>query len=311
MHCESASQDPSNSCSMQLQAYAASVDALDVFRAALAVMAIAWALRSNVGTKTEGGELAAAAPATMDQRAYEEASEEDATCGKPGCLRCTASKDARPESGVAYQKPTVHHLKGLRAKPVWHLNEPARELPAWLRELEAGAATVLAEAAALPEEMWSNTALVRDRASWSAAFFINQGVPCSALMAAAPATWSLVSAGLDGVGLSVMDGCSFGNVFLSRIEGGGGGEAILPHCGATNARLRCQLPLCQPEGAGFVVAGVSHAPAAQRIFVFDDSFLHTVTFAEGAPVRITLIVDVWHPDSTQKHRAELRRAYQP
>lgn len=73
------------------------------------------------------------------------------------------------------------------------------------------------------------------------------------------------------------------------------GTHVKPHCGTTNAKLRCHLPLRVPEGCRMRVGSEVRHWAEGRLLVFDDSFEHEVwTAGDGA--RVVLVFDVYHPD---------------
>ena len=73
------------------------------------------------------------------------------------------------------------------------------------------------------------------------------------------------------------------------------GTHINPHCGTTNAKLRCHLPLQVPEGCRMRVGNEIRQWTEGQILVFDDSFEHEIWTAGDRP-RILLVFDVYHPD---------------
>ncbi|MBW4678315.1 MAG: aspartyl/asparaginyl beta-hydroxylase domain-containing protein [Desmonostoc geniculatum HA4340-LM1] len=72
---------------------------------------------------------------------------------------------------------------------------------------------------------------------------------------------------------------------------------IEPHCGPTNARIKCHLGLKIPLGCSIRVGDETRTWEEGKCFVFDDSFEHEVRI-NATSSRIALIVDVWHPELT-------------
>jgi aspartyl/asparaginyl beta-hydroxylase (cupin superfamily) len=73
---------------------------------------------------------------------------------------------------------------------------------------------------------------------------------------------------------------------------------IAPHCGVTNAKLRCHVPLQLTPGASSIrVDDQIHVWKQGEVFVFDDSYEHEVWNPSGEK-RVILIFDIYHPDLT-------------
>jgi Aspartyl/Asparaginyl beta-hydroxylase len=126
----------------------------------------------------------------------------------------------------------------------------------------------------------------------------------------------------------LMDQCLFGNVMISRIYPG---TIIEPHCGPTNVRHRLQLALEIPsDGTQKLSLLVGRAEqiawnCLDHVFVFDDSFVHSVDYPRidnGIQVgtdstvipdrtRTVLIIDLWHPDLSSMERSLLQKLYPP
>jgi len=139
----------------------------------------------------------------------------------------------------------------------------------------------------------------------------------------------------------LLENCLFGNVYISRIYPG---TNIEPHCGPTNIRHRLQFLLKMPSSLAsssslsnrnnngscnstlFLSVGDKKISwdLQNDIFVFDDSFLHSVTYLdemkgktdfvdsiEAEQARIVLIMDLWHPDLQDMERTLLRQLYPP
>jgi aspartate beta-hydroxylase len=73
---------------------------------------------------------------------------------------------------------------------------------------------------------------------------------------------------------------------------------IAPHCGTTNAKLRCQLPLRVPRDCKLKVGDYELEQEEGVCLVFDDSFLHAAWNESDEP-RFVLIFDFFHPDLTR------------
>nr|ACG60751.1 alpha-ketoglutarate-dependent hydroxylase [Streptomyces pilosus] len=82
-----------------------------------------------------------------------------------------------------------------------------------------------------------------------------------------------------------------GVVTLSRLQPG---SHIVPHCGASNARLRVHLGLHVPQGPRMRVGDRTLHWREGSCLVFDDSFEHEVWHTGDTP-RVVLLMDVWHP----------------
>lgn len=145
----------------------------------------------------------------------------------------------------------------------------------------------------------------------------------------------------------LLNNCLFGNAFISKIYPG---TSIEPHCGPTNIRHRLQFLLKLPHvhpSAGERDAdqkpklslSVGHENSIfwnmeNDTFVFDDSFVHSVTYPDEEPgtdgritgiensgkgnlpkkdslARMVLIVDLWHPGLQDVEMKLLRDLYPP
>eukprot|EP00536_Pseudo-nitzschia_multiseries_P007652 jgi/Psemu1/305101/fgenesh1_kg.182_\ len=157
----------------------------------------------------------------------------------------------------------------------------------------------------------------------------------------------------------LLNNCLFGNIFVSKIYPG---TNIEPHCGPTNVRHRLQFLLKLPETLMSSTSPVSDRNDNCRFecnetptlslsvglkeeifwdmnsdtFVFDDSFVHSVTYrdqeeklvdqtvayvedkSESKDVRTrkdlartVLIVDLWHPNLQEMEKIILQQAYPP
>jgi Aspartyl/Asparaginyl beta-hydroxylase len=155
---------------------------------------------------------------------------------------------------------------------------------------------------------------------------LNQGIWNKELMwgDTTTAAWKEVHSLLQHVP-GLMDQCLFGNVVISRIHPG---TMIEPHCGPTNARHRLQLVLEVPSSSSSLQNNTNMSllvgPEEQinwnspdDVFVFDDSFVHSVRFLKACNAtiakntRTVLIVDLWHPQLSATERSLLQQLYPP
>ena len=85
----------------------------------------------------------------------------------------------------------------------------------------------------------------------------------------------------------------------------GGGAHLKPHCGSTNCRLTCHLPLLVPPGCSIRVGNEERPYREGECMIFDDSFEHEV-WHRGDPgaTRVVLLVRFWHPDIPPNRYAE-------
>ena len=84
-----------------------------------------------------------------------------------------------------------------------------------------------------------------------------------------------------------------------------GAEVSLGH-GPTNTRLRCQLGLEVPDGAGLEIAGEARRWRDGEWIAWDDSFPYRAWNRSDRPL-VLLSVDVWHPgiDDREAHALDV------
>ncbi len=76
---------------------------------------------------------------------------------------------------------------------------------------------------------------------------------------------------------------------------------IEPHCGPSNAKLRCHLGLQIPENCAIRVEKETRCWTEGKCIVFDDSFEHEVWNWSEEP-RYIFLFDVHHPELTREER---------
>ena len=84
------------------------------------------------------------------------------------------------------------------------------------------------------------------------------------------------------------------------------GTHIAPHCGPTNAKLRCHLGLEVPDGCRIRVSDETRMWVAGKCLIFDDSFEHEV-WNMGSSPRYIFMVDVHHPDLILREQQWIER----
>ena len=124
--------------------------------------------------------------------------------------------------------------------------------------------------------------------------------------------------------------CGFGSIYLSKLKQN---TKVVEHCGPTNVRLRCHLPLVVPKNTSgsYLKVGEHCVTWEEGIpILFDDSFVHSAVHVgsndrSGSSSdssstssneqydgdRIVLIVDLWHPALSESDRTALGVLYPP
>lgn len=203
-----------------------------------------------------------------------------------------------------------------------------------VRKLERAAASIVAELVAA--ERVSSVPFAPFDASvhspggeWSAVYLWRNGERQEATCASFPMTTAALESLQDGAfgggghgGSAGRPSCAFGSAYFSRLAPG---TTLTPHCGPCNARLRCHLPLRVPPATSIgaaacelVVAGRRMTWTEREAMLFDDSFEHSAAYrlppgaeASGAPARVVLVVDLWHPEVNAVDRRVLSALYPP
>lgn len=118
-----------------------------------------------------------------------------------------------------------------------------------------------------------------------------------------------------------MGGCGFGSLYFSKLKQN---TKVVEHCGPTNVRLRCHLPLVVPNkttsGSYLKIGEHSVSWEEGKPILFDDSFLHSAVYvgsdSDGSTSsgqysgdRIVLIADFWHPSLSISDRTALGVLY--
>jgi len=161
----------------------------------------------------------------------------------------------------------------------------------------------------------------QEQAEWSSIYLYRQGVKqvetCEKYF---PITTNI----LETMCPHRMGGCGFGSVYFSKLKKN---TKVVEHCGPTNVRLRCHLPLTVPSKTSGSYLRVGERCVSWEEgdpILFDDSFLHSAIYAgcddsgdstrsriDPSGDRIVLIVDFWHPSLSAADRTALGVLYPP
>lgn len=194
-------------------------------------------------------------------------------------------------------------LEGLRAQPVWLRGGPGTDAPpelAWVRRLEENVTLLRDELDALRtsggfQPYRSPSArnvdgfeTATDSGSWNVFYLELHNMDFAKNRERCPRTCAL----LESLPRA------YGHAFFSAASPS---THITPHHGPTNKKLRCHLPIFCPEtGCRLRVADQTIQLVEGEAIVFDDSFLHEAWNDHPTTPRIVLVVDIWHPDLSDK-----------
>jgi len=159
------------------------------------------------------------------------------------------------------------------------------------------------------------------QAEWSSIYLYRQGIK---QVDTCKKYFSITTNILETMCPHRMGGCGFGSVYFSKLKQN---TKVVEHCGPTNVRLRCHLPLAVPnKTSGSYLRVGEHCVSWEegKPILFDDSFLHSAVYAgcndsDGSSIssdqssgdRIVLIVDFWHPSLSVADRTALGVLYPP
>ncbi|XP_028297258.1 aspartyl/asparaginyl beta-hydroxylase isoform X7 [Gouania willdenowi] len=193
---------------------------------------------------------------------------------------------------------SLYNVKGLKAQPWWTPSETG--YTDLVKMLERNWKTFRDEALAvidqktglfLPEE--EN---LREKGEWNQYTLWQQGRRNSASCQSAPKSCSLLERHPEATG------CKRGQIKFSIMQPG---THVWPHTGPTNCRLRIHLGLVIPaHGCRIRCTNTTREWEEGKVLIFDDSFEHEV-WQDADSLRLIFIVDVWHPELTQKQRLTL------
>lgn len=201
---------------------------------------------------------------------------------------------ARPAVDYSRSEQTPeHYLPFLNARAVWEERCPTVDF------LEDHWKVIKDEFEALEERLCQHPTMEgRVQGGGWLSLQLYYGKACSAVLRHFPRTGELLEQ-------TPHCGLALGAVFFSVLEPG---TIIHPHCGPTNARLRCHLGLDTPPGCWLEVAGQRRSWQAGKCLKFDDSFRHCVG-NESDRRRAILVVDLWHPELSEDERRALLQGW--
>jgi hypothetical protein len=139
---------------------------------------------------------------------------------------------------------------------------------------------------------------------WYLFYLINQGVKNEQNCLKCPRIVETI----EGLTSAMLD-CAFGNVVFSVLLPG---TSIARHCGPTNVRIRCHVPLQVPRGYYISVAGEQQTWREGKTLVFDDSFYHEVyCYGNINEPRVVLMIDLWHPSLLLREQEMIKKLFSP
>jgi aspartyl/asparaginyl beta-hydroxylase (cupin superfamily) len=146
-----------------------------------------------------------------------------------------------------------------------------------------------------PIEQWAE---LNNSLSWSAYHFALHGQLNAEHRAKCPKTAAL----LDGLPQPFVQHRSPTALFSILRPG----THIPPHCGYSNFRLICHLPLVLPPDCQFRVGNETRQWRIGETLIFDDTIEHEAWNRSGQ-IRTVLIFDIWHPGLNDDERAFVSR----
>lgn len=194
------------------------------------------------------------------------------------------------ESQVPLQGPTIFY-PGLSALEF----HPKERFP-WVADLESAVSAIRGEMEDLrkaPAGFGKVYQQYTDEGDWAGAYLWSFGERVDELCERCPETVRLME--------SLPVAREAGTVFFSAL---GPNSSVTPHTGNTNAKLRCQLPLCVPGRSVLKVGAKEVRLEEGSAIVFDDSFIHTA-WNDSDAARFVLIFDLFHPDLEPIERTKL------
>lgn len=183
----------------------------------------------------------------------------------------------RSDSRVKDQRPTVY-FPGLRAIPFWEKGSFT-----WASMVEGLVDRIRVEYRSSVRRL-AGPRPSYERGNWSVQYLTCIGRLDSNATRHFPETVSALS--------RVPGALTCGMSYFSTIAPE---THILPHCGFTNAHLRCHLTIATAEFCRIRVGQEVRSWKDGELLIFDDTFEHEVWNDSGAH-RVVLLFDVFHPD---------------
>ena len=201
------------------------------------------------------------------------------------------------------QKPTLFYLEGLPSQTWYKNSDYSNEVS--ILENQSTLNIVQKEFVNIYQDLkngWVSNEV--PSGGWYLFYLINQGVKNEQNCLKCPKVVEIIKR-LK----STMLDCAFGNVVFSVLLPG---THIACHCGPTNVRIRCHLPIQAPEGYFISVAGEQKTWQEGETLIFDDSFYHEV-YCRGNinEPRVILMIDLWHPSLLISEREMINKLFSP
>ncbi|ALT79274.1 aspartyl/asparaginyl beta-hydroxylase domain-containing protein [Paucibacter sp. KCTC 42545] len=193
----------------------------------------------------------------------------------------SGSTGARVLDATAYDQKPTFRFPDLRAIPFWDHGEFT-----WAAAIEAAAQQIRSEYlefVSMHGQQQRKSTRVR-KGNWSVYPLTRIGQYNTAMGAHFPHTVEALR--------QVPGALSCGMTYFSTIAPT---THILPHCGFTNAHLRCHLTLSTSEGCRIRVGEQVRTWQDGRLMIFDDTFEHEV-WNDSDNSRTVLLFDIFHPD---------------
>ncbi|VDM95672.1 unnamed protein product [Thelazia callipaeda] len=197
-----------------------------------------------------------------------------------------------------YQR-SLYNVEGLSARPWWSVEQTS--CSKHLKSIERQWAAIREEAVLI---LNSQSHLFQSEhkelvinGQWSSYYLYKSNTWNSSNCLQAPKTCSILRLFKDSCN------CLKSEIKFSLLTSG---TRTWPHCGYSNCLLQAHLGLVVSSEARLRVADEVRGWKAGRFLIFDDSFEHELWF-EGASAnkyRLTLKLDLWHPDIDPIKRVE-------
>lgn len=196
-----------------------------------------------------------------------------------------------------YQR-SLYNVDHLTSRPVWTKEDTSYQ--AFFKKLEDNWEVIRNEGVALLGERPADgfqpeSENLQSKGNWQQYELFARGKKSSVNCIKAPATCRLIE------NFKPAAGCKRGQVKFSVMSPG---THVWAHTGPTNCRLRAHLGLVVPEGPKLRIGSEELKWKEGQVLIFDDSWEHEV-WHTGDTMRLILIVDVWHPELTEKERMTL------
>eukprot|EP01112_Ceratiomyxa_fruticulosa_P010714 TRINITY_DN2844_c0_g4_i1.p1 TRINITY_DN2844_c0_g4~~TRINITY_DN2844_c0_g4_i1.p1 ORF type:complete len:342 (+),score=56.25 TRINITY_DN2844_c0_g4_i1:189-1214(+) len=206
----------------------------------------------------------------------------------------------KPSPMAPLQSPYSFFLPGLTAQP-FHDYVKEHE---WVKRLESSYPVILEELMGVLNSNGKDSfveyvgdgtqeekgTMTEGKGDWKVLYFYHNFVRQEDICRLCPKTAKI----LDDLGDNILRGM----LCFSAIEPG---THILPHTGPSNMRLTAHLGMTNCENVLVTVGEITQSYEDGKVIVFDDSFRHEV-YHKGKERRITLMLDLWHPDLLKVER---------